>query len=176
MLLIGLCIMLIPERMIRLSLKLNQWISTENFFNRLDEQRHGERFFYRHHVIFGIFLVIAAVYIFYAFMFSFDPAKVSISLFSSHSTNQWLLQSLIFINLSFSILIFIIGVIVVIRPSLLKSFETVMNRWIVVDESLKRLDVQMKLPDTIFSRRPRLMGFLIVIGSIYILINLSSIL
>ena len=176
MLLIGLCIMLFPKRMVRLSLKLNHWISTEKFFNRLDEKRHGERFFYRHHVIFGIFLVTAAVYVFYAFMFSFDPEKFSLSLFASRAANQWLLQSLVFINLVFSVLIFLIGVIVVIRPSLLKSFEAAANRWIVVDQSLKKLDVQMKMPDTMFTRRPRFMGFLIVIGSIYILINLSSVL
>ena len=176
MLLIGVCILLIPDRVVRISLKLNQWVSTENFFNKLDEQRHGERFFYRHHIIFGILLLIASAYVFYSFMFSFDPAKFSFSIFTSPDANQWLLQSLVFINLSFSVLIFLIGVIVVVRPSLLKSFEAVMNRWVVVDKSLKKLDVQMKVPDTMFTRRPRLMGLLIVIGSIYILINLSSVL
>ena len=109
-------------------------------------------------------------------MFSFDPEKFSLSLFASRAANQWLLQSLVFINLVFSVLIFLIGVIVVIRPSLLKSIEAAANRWIVVDQSLKKLDVQMKMPDTMFTRRPRLMGFLIVIGSIYILINLSTVL
>lgn len=176
MLCVGLCFLLLPAQMIRLSLKLNQWISTEKFFNKLEEQRHGERFLYRHHVIFGMFLITAAAYIFYSFMFSFNPEKFSISIFTSTSANQWLIQSLVFINLLLSFLIFLIGIIVTIRPSVLKGFETVMNRWIIVDDSLKKLDVQMKVPDTMFTRRPRLMGLLIVIGSIYILINLSSML
>ena len=173
-LLAGLGIMIVPDLMIGLSQRLNVWISTERLFNRLDQQSFSERFFYKYHIIFGIFLVAAAVYIFYTFMFSFDPGKYSLSIFSSVAANDWLTHSLVFVNLLFSFLIFLIGIIVLIRPSLLKKFEAAMNRWIIADETLKKLDVQMKVPDSMFNKRPRLMGLIIVIGSIYILINLSS--
>ena len=174
--LIGACIIVSPAWVIRTSKTLNTWVSTESFFNRLEQQRHSESFFYRHHILFGCLLIVGAGYIFYTFMFSVELANYSLPVFASQSANEWFTSSLVFMNILFSALIFIIGMIIVIRPSLLKHFEEISNHWFVVDDSLKRLDLQLRTPDTIFIRYPRLVGFLIVIGSCYILFNLFPIL
>ena len=171
-LVIGLCMVLIPAYVIRLGQRLNKWVSTDDFFGRLDTPRYGERFFYRHHIFFGLFIIVAGSYILYTFMFVFDADKYALPVFTSRSTNEWLTDSLVFMNILFSVLILIIGVVITLRPSLLKNIESGLNRWLVTDQSIKKLDMQLQTPDTMFSRRPRTAGFIIMICSIYILFNL----
>jgi hypothetical protein len=173
---VGLCMMLAPGWILRLGQRLNQWISTDAFFSRLDTPKYGERFFYRHHILFGGFIILGGAYIFYRFMFAFNAASYSLPVFASTSANQWLTGSLVFMNILFSILMVIFGIVVILRPSLLKHFEAVLNRWFVTETSFKKLDMQMRTPDIIFIKRPRLTGLIIVAGSLYIVINLWSML
>jgi hypothetical protein len=72
--------------------------------------------------------------------------------------------------------VFLFGLIIVLRPSLLKRLEAVLNRWFVTEESIRKLDLQLPTPDSVFGRRPRMMGIIIVAGSLYILMNLWSML
>lgn len=172
MLLIGLFILISPDLFIRTGNKLNRWVSTEAFFNKLDAPKNTERFFYRHHISFGLLFVFGAMYIFYTFAFAFDASKQTLSFFSSAVVNDWLISSLVFSNLIFSVVIFVIGIFMMLRPSALKNIEVIANHWFAVDESLKGLDVQLGAPDKIFSKRPRLLGFIIMVGSAYICMNL----
>lgn len=171
---IGLFMIVAPDQIIRMGQRLNRWIPTEAFFNRLDAPRYGERFFYRHHILFGIVIALGGMYIFYRFVFAFNADAYALPVFTSRSANEWLTGSLVFMNILFSVMIFVIGIIVTLRPSLLKSFEAGLNHWFVTDQSIKKLDIQLQSPDTIFIRRPRLMGLIIMLGSVYILFNLWS--
>lgn len=173
---LGLSIVAAPRQVMRLGRKLNRWISTDDFFSKLDTPRYGEWFFYRYHILFGSFIILGGGYIFYRFMFAFNAGTYVLRIFSSSSANQWLTASLVFMNILFSVLIFIFGVIVMLRPSLLKNFEAGLNRWFVTEESIKKLDLQLGVPDSLFIRRPRLVGLIIVAGSLYVVINLWSML
>lgn len=172
MLLIGLFILVSPDLFIRTGNKLNRWVSTEAFFNKLDAPKNTERFFYRHHVSCGLLFVFGAMYIFYTFAFAFDASKQTISFFSSDVINDWLISSLVFLNIIFSVVIFVVGLFVMLRPSALKNIETIANHWFAIDESIKGLDVQLGMPDKIFLKRPRLLGFIIMAASAYICMNL----
>ena len=171
MFVIGCCMMMAPELILRTGQRLNRWVSTEQFFNQLDAPKSSERFFYRYHILSGGLLAAASAYIFITFSFGFRRGYV-LKVVSSATINEWLTASLVFLCLGFSVLTFFIGLVIMIRPSLLKRLETWSNRWFAVDHSLKRLDVQLKAPDQAFSRRPRLMGFLVTAGSLYILLQL----
>lgn len=172
MLLIGLFILVSPDLFIRTGNKLNRWVSTEAFFNKLDAPKNTERFFYRHHVSCGLLFVFGAMYIFYTFAFAFDASKQTLSFFSSAVVNDWLINSLVFLNIIFSIVIFVVGLFVMLRPSALKNIETIANHWFAVDASIKGLDVQLSMPDKMFLKRPRLLGFIIMAASAYICMNL----
>jgi hypothetical protein len=173
---LGLCMLAAPQRILRLGQVLNRWVSTDYFFRRLDTPHYGERFFYRYHVLFGSFIILGSSYIFYRFMYDFKPDSFVLPLFTSNTANQWLTTSLVFMNILFSILVFLFGLIIVLRPSLLKRLEAVLNRWFVTEESIRKLDLQLPTPDSVFGRRPRMMGIIIVAGSLYILMNLWSML
>lgn len=175
MLLIGLVMTVSPNLVIRAGEVLNRWVSTDEVFHSLDTARSSERWFYRFHRLFGSLLTLGAGYVLYSFTVAFDPAEVSkrILLFRSRSATEWLLNSLSFINIGFSVLAIGIGTVIFFRPSLLKGLERRANRWYGVDDSLKKLDMQLKAPDTLFRKRPRLLGLLIVAGSLYIVLSLS---
>ena len=171
MFVIGCCMMLAPELIIRAGQRMNRWVSTEQLFDQLDAPKSSERFFYRYHILSGSLLAAASAYIFLSFQFGFERGYV-LKLVGSATVNEWLTASLVFLCLAFSVLTFFIGLVIMIRPSLLKRLETWGNQWFAVDNSLKRLDVQLKAPDQVFGRRPRLMGFLVSVGSLYILVRL----
>lgn len=176
LLIVGLCMVAVPQQVLRVGQRLNRWIPTDDFFRRLDTPRYGERFFYRHHILFGSFIILGGAYTFYRFMFDFNAGSYTLPVFTSSSANQWLTTSLAFMNILFSILVFIVGVIIILRPSLLKRIETGLNRWFVPEESVKGLDLQLGTPDSLFSKRPRVAGLIIMAGSLYILVNLWSML
>lgn len=174
-LIIGIAITIAPGMMIRLGEVLNRWVSTDEIFHRLDVPRSTERLFYRHHRVFGVLLTLGAAYVLYSFLFAFDYQSISreVILFHSAATTEWLLSALSFLNIGFSLVGIGLGLVILFRPSLLKALEQWANRWYGVDDSLKRLDVQLKMPDSWFQKRPRLLGVLIVAGSLYIVFSLS---
>jgi len=173
---LGLGMVAVPRHILRLGQKLNRWISTDKFFQKLDTPRYGERFFYRHHLLFGSFIILGGAYIFYRFVFVFGSDTYVLPVFTSGNANQWLTASLVFMNILFGTLAFIFGLIVILRPSLLKRVEAGLNRWIVTEDSVKRLDRQLQSPDSVFISHPRLMGLIIVGGCMYIVVNLWSML
>ncbi|TAJ92187.1 MAG: hypothetical protein EPO31_11260 [Gammaproteobacteria bacterium] len=171
MLIIGCCMLVSPDLIIKAGRRLNRWVSTDQFFSNLDRPQGSEKFFYRYHIISGVLLALASLYIFVTFIWGIDRGYV-LRIFASATANEWLTASIIFLCRAFSTVIFFIGLVIMFRPSLLKHLESWGNRWFAVDSSLKRLDVQLKAPDRVFGQQPRLMGLLVTIGSLYILIQL----
>jgi len=175
LLMIGAAITISPRLVFRVGESLNRWVSTDKIFDRLDAARPSERWVYRHHRLSGGLLTLGGAYVLYSFALAFDAAAAGrqMLLFHSRTATEWLLNSLSFLNIGFSVVAMAIGVVIFFRPSLLKHLEQWANRWYGVDDSLKRLDVQLKAPDTWFRRRPRLLGVLIIGGSLYIVFSLS---
>jgi hypothetical protein len=175
MLVAGLCMILAPHLVIRAGQQLNRWVSTDVFFKKLDTLKHTESWLYRYHLLFGALLVTASAYTFYIFMFAFDSSSgYLLQVFRSPHANEWLTASIVFICMLFSIVSFVIGAVILLRPSLLKRLEHWSNRWFMVDNSLQSLDIQHRTPDQAFIRRPRLTGIFVVAGGLYILSSLWS--
>lgn len=172
---IGLAIVIAPAQVIRIGEVMNRWVSTDQAFHDLDAPRPTERLFYRHHRWFGGLLTLGAAYVLYSFAFAIDYGALSkgVLLFNSRAATEWLVYSLSFLNIGFSVLAILLGVIIFFRPSLLKRLEWWANRWYGVDDSLKKLDVQLRAPDSWFRKRPRLLGLMIVAGGLYIVTSLS---
>jgi hypothetical protein len=171
---LGLLIAVFPSLIMRAGEVLNRWISTERVFQDLDSPRSTERLFYRHHRIFGGLLMLGGAYILYMFAFATNSTRLAatITLFGSHTVAQWLLDSLIALNLVFAAVAIGIGFAVFFRPSMLKNLEASTNRWFAVDSSVKQLDAQSTAPDRLFARSPRIVGILIMLASAYIVLNL----
>lgn len=171
---IGLGIMVSPVRLMRLAETMNRWISTDALFRRLDSPTWSERVFYRHHRSFGALLVTGAGYVIYQFAWGIDYARLfgHIKVMGSYTAANWLAHSLGFASVLFGIVACCIGIVVFIRPSLLKRLEQRANTWFTVDQSLRHLDRQVTAPDRFFARNPRLVGVLVALGSLYVIISL----
>src|SRR3990172_12121805 len=96
MFVIGCCMMLAPELIIRAGQRMNRWVSTEQLFDQLDAPKSSERFFYRYHILSGSLLAAASAYIFLSFRFGIERGYV-LKLVGSATVNEWLTASLVFL-------------------------------------------------------------------------------
>ena len=163
---VGVSFMLIPNKVFNIANKLNRWVATDSFFNKLDTPIYKERFFYRHHQLFGFtVLLVSAVCL---FMLTVYTVKLAESEFE-----KWLFHVLYYMLIVAIMLAFLFGLIMFIRPSALKSFETWGNRWIDTEEPLKMLDQNKNLPDRILPGNPRVFGLAVTLAAIYIIWNVN---
>jgi hypothetical protein len=173
MFLFGVILLLAPGLILGLSRPLNRWIDTDPLFRKLDDQQHFERFFYRHHLLMGVLITTGALYCLHFFVFVLNRAEVfrQLPVISSAPVSEWIYGALALFLLVANLVALMVGIIVIVRPSLLKGVEAWANRWIASDRVLKRLDTRTDLADRVIPRRPRLFAVLVIIGSLYIVSN-----
>lgn len=169
---VGLFLLISPQRFLAATNRYNRWVSTEAAFERLDRPRPVDRLFYRHHVITGLILIAGSIYTIYAFWFWYEPERMTAMLpvIYSVSASGWVYDSLLLFLRGAGIFGLLAGLVIALRPSLLKGMETWGNRWVATDRYAKSLDQQKELPPQWFPGRPRLFGFGILAGSLYIVI------
>ena len=136
------------------------------------EKRHTtERFLYRHHRSFGVLLLAGGIFTLYVM----SGSRWGRNLTTAFSLSEWawlasdLTTVLMVMN---GILATVLGILMFIRPSLLRGVEAQLNRWIATENELKPLDAVHDAPDRFASRHVRLVAVLIVIGSLYALMVL----
>lgn len=168
---VGLGFMLIPEKIFKIANKMNHWIATDGFFNKINAPVYKERFFYRHHQVFGILVLLASIICLYMLTFYIGVENITVNLLklAGSEFEKWLFVILYYLLIAAIILAFLFSLIMVIRPSLLKSFEAWGNRWIDTDDPLKVLDRKKDLPDRILPGNPRIFGFFVTLAAIYII-------
>lgn len=173
---IGVCILVSPALVMRAGSTMNRWIATDALFRRLDSATPTERPFYRHHRAFGLFLAAGAVYVIYQLIWQVNYTSLfgHTYILGSQVVAEWLARSLGFIFVAFGALAFVVGVVVFFRPSLLKELEEKVNAWFATESSLRVLDQEVSAPDSLFARSPRLVGMLVVLGSLYVIYGLRG--
>jgi len=121
----GAGLLLMPKRMPRAQGGLQQWLLEHNLATKLNRYQSIERPLYRHHRIFGT-AVIAGAFILLALL-----GRLYTYLFASgtliHLPGVWLAM---LAGFALAIMILVIGITIVIRPSALKRLEAISNRWI----------------------------------------------
>lgn len=174
-LIVGVWLYLHPERLFSLGQRLNKWFSTQSLTRVMDATRHIERPVYRNHRRVGALLIASALYILYQLTLNYDKAA-TLRMMKDYNLQLagWLLDSAAFIIALTSVLTLMIGMVLMIRPSLLRAFETWSNRWYSGgDKAAQLLDRMHHLPDRLAVRHSRFIAVLIVLGSLYVLTNLG---
>lgn len=168
---LGLALVLIPSRVLAMTGALNRWVSTKSFFDELNRPRYQERLFYRYHHLTGAIIVVASLACLYMLGLYLDPADLVARLVRLAGTEfgKWLMISLYYLLLVCLFLTLIIGVVVFIRPSLLKSVETWGNRWVDTEKNLQQLDEVHEIPTNILPGRPRWFGLFVLAGAAYMI-------
>jgi hypothetical protein len=168
---VGLGFCMFPEKMFQIAKKMNKWIVTDHFFHSINKPRYKESYFYRHHRLFGTVIIIFSCFSLYILTLYLGVESINHILVRLADTRfeKWLFVTSYYLLLCAIILAVIFGIIMFIRPSVLKSFEKWSNHWIDTDTPLKALDKQSNLPDKILPGNPRIFGLFVIIGSIYII-------
>ena len=167
-----------PVGLQRMSDYMNRWIATNAFFARLDDQVRLERYFYRHHRVMGILIILGAVFCLYELQQrSGGLLNVwnHLQLVGDLSMKSIITDSMLLILMIGNLLALVTGFVVAIRPSLLKRLEGWGNRWVESNRVTAMLDRNVDIANKWLPSHPRLLGLLTLIGSLYIMSNTAVI-
>lgn len=160
-----------PPLMARVSRVANRWISTRHLSQLMDRSIRIERWFYRHHRPMGLLLILGAGYMLVYFGWRFDKA-IAVQSFASFVPNKLLLDGLLQAVVLFALIggavALLVGLAVLLRPSLLRSIESESNQWVSSRRATKVLDVQHKQVDRFVERHAQRVGCLLLAGSSYL--------
>jgi hypothetical protein len=168
---VGVLLSIAPQRFLAATARLNRWVSTDAAFESLDRSRPADRFFYRRHLWVGALLALGSLYILYTFWVWYDRAHVlpALPVIYNAAASGWVYDSLAILLRGIGVVGLLAGIVVALRPSLLKALEGIANRWIATERWTRSLDRQKDLPPEWFPGRPRLFGVGIVLGSGYMM-------
>jgi len=172
---IGVWILIVPQGFLKASKSLGRWISTDVFFDSLDRPRYQERFIYKHHRIAGLLIISGAIYTLIMMFLKFDIKILVAQLpqIGGRFWTEWFYGLVYTLLISANLLALLIGLIVLVRPSVLKILETHMNKWVVTGKDLKKLDKTHDIALDILPGNPRLFGLAVALGGIYIVISMA---
>lgn len=167
----GLGFIFFPEKISKLASRLNQWIATDSFFNQLNKPQYQEHYFYRHHRVFGIIIILASLICLYMLTVYINVETITDNLvrLAESEFESWLFVSLYYVLTGAIFLAFIFGLVIIFRPSALKRVERWGNQWVDTDGPLKVLDKRTDLSEKILLGKPRIFGLFVLMGAIYII-------
>ncbi|MCK5001551.1 MAG: hypothetical protein KAS57_00895 [Gammaproteobacteria bacterium] len=130
--------------------------------------------FYKHHRIVGAIVTLISGYILYYFSLVYDAALIAEYVKDSvyAIALDILVNALRVFMLFTSVFIVLIGIVIFVRPSQIKSVEAWANRWISTRQASRKLSVERDQVNLLAYKYPRITGMIIVLLSLYALILL----
>ncbi len=171
----GLLLLFNSQAAFRISDRMNRWVSTRALIRPLEEYRNVSRPLYRLHRLVGVLICAGALYSLIVLGLPSGEAAITKSLsgIGPPRMSAWLSESLRIILLlgNFGALLF--GLVFIVRPSALKSLEAWADRRISARKSTKPLEEMHLSADKFARAHPRLVGILVILGSLYVIVNLG---
>lgn len=166
------------ERAFRIGDRLNRWVSTRRAMRPLEEYHSISRPLYRMHRFVGVLICAGALYALVVLGTPYGEAAImtSLSKIGPPRFASWIAESLRIILLAGNIGALLFGLVFVVRPSALRGLEAWADRRISPREPTKTLERMHHAPDQFVRAHPRLVGGLLIAGSVYVLTNLGFVL
>lgn len=174
-LIVGLMLLFDSRRAFRLGEWLDRWVSTRAAMRPLEKQHSISRPLYRRHRVFGLLICAGALYALALLGTPEGGAAMTKSLSGLGPLRfaSWISESLRIILLTGNAAALLFGLVFIVRPSSLRSLEAWADRSISGRKATKPLE-EMRRPADQFARsHPRLVGAIVVVGSLYVLVNLG---
>lgn len=175
--LIGVFMIIAPQRLARWSQLPDRWISTQPFTDRLEQMHDVDSFATRHARIVGLILLAGALFIlvqggqFVGRLGIADGGRMLEDLFDGRYLPPALWEplwlSLVVLLVLGALLALVVGLLGMFGQSWLQGFARVANRWVSTRRGTEALDVPHYPLDTIIRDRPRLWGAVIVLLGTY---------
>lgn len=176
--LLGLLLTFKPDLMERINRGANRWISMRQIDRLLDRIISLEQWFYQYHRPLGILVILGAVYILVYFGVLFDKA-IALQRLAGYIPSvllDGLLDALVLTSLIGAVAALFVGLLLWLRPSLLRGFEEEANQWISSRRAIKVLDVPHDQVNRFVARHARQIGYLLLLGSLYLFFAMSRLL
>ena len=87
---------------------------------------------------------------------------------------EWLLQSFQIFFAIIAVVVFFMGFLILLRPSLLKPLEEKANKWISTRQKMQFMSEEIGQADKLLARFPRQVGAIILICSAIVLLNIDK--
>ncbi|GMQ97335.1 MAG: hypothetical protein BMS9Abin15_1047 [Gammaproteobacteria bacterium] len=174
---IGLLMMLAPDKLSMINRVMNRSFSTRRSLRWLETSTNFEHFFYRHHKPFGVAIIVGSGLSLVNTAYAWTKRDVLLGLYEDiHPYLAGPALDITIVALGIGTLFTLaVGVVVLLRPSLLKGLEAHANRWISTRQAFRFMEKEIHVADTTPARAPRVLGLLLLIGSLYVLSNLGII-
>ncbi len=159
-----------PHLLERANRIASRWISTRRMNRLMDRSISIEHWFYQYHRLAGIAVVSGAIYIFVYFGMLFDKADALRHLSARIPPRllDGLLDALVLGALTGAAVALAAGLFLWLRPSLLRGIEDEANQWISSRRITRMLDVPHDQVDRFVARHTRQVGWMLLLGSIYL--------
>lgn len=177
-LVIGLLLLVDSARVLRWNAYLNTWYSTRRAMHALDQPVELKRVVYRWHRVIGVLVLAGALVTLDALLFGFTT-RVLVRAF--RDLGNAVVLEVVFETVRLFLIVgnvaaLLAALVLVFRPSLLKGVEAWADRYYSGRESTEVLDVMRYQPDELVRSQPKVVGALVVLGSLYALFGLSLLL
>jgi len=173
--LFGICLLIFPKLALSLNNKINKGFSMRETTKSLETPISIERWFYRHSNITGSLLMLGAAYLFYLLFWDLNFVHLAKN-FPGLTVLmwEWLLQSFQIFFAIMSVIVFLMGFLILIRPSQLKPIEEKANKWISTRQKLQFMSEELGQADKLLDTFPRQFGAIIVVASAIVLLNMDK--
>jgi hypothetical protein len=166
---IGVMMLLKPSAVIELNRRVSTLVSLRRSTKSLETPRYVDNVFYSHHKILGSIVTLTSAYVLYYFSTVFDANIIAGSMAHGgyDDVPSVLLNAVQITMLLTSLVSLVIGVIVFIRPSQLKGFESWSNHWVSTRRASRALVEDKDQIDQLAYKNPKLVGSIVICLSIY---------
>lgn len=173
---VGVWLLVHPGSLLRADRSTGKWISTRRALRFLELPHRWERFFYRHHHVFGAIIFLGSGYCLWAYLFRYDPAGMQCMIAGTPAADAmgWLLPAVEVIYVVLTVLTLVAGAIFYLRPSLLKGFEAAANTWVSTRRMGRGLERESHAVERFVGGMPRLVGLLVLGLSLYSILVLAA--
>ena len=175
---VGMVLIMRPDWLLRVSKHTNRWISTRQFDRPLEQSVKLDPWFYRYRFTSGILILTGAVYTLYFFTAGLDKPAAIDGLSRKFPVPPAFIGSLLdalalscLLGAAFAL---IVSLFLLFRPSMLRGFEQGSNQWLSMRRALKPLEIQRSGVDEYVFHNVRLVGILLLFGSLYTLVGLAT--
>jgi hypothetical protein len=177
-LVIGITLLVDSERVIRWNATLNRWYSTRQALRPLEQPIDVKRVIYRWHRVVGVLVFAGALFTLDVLAFSYKTGAL-VRAFAGAGNPA--LLSIVFEALRIMLIVgnvagLVAAVILCFRPSLLKGLEAIGDQQFSARAATKPLEVMHYQPDELVRARPKVIGTLFALGSVYVLFVLGLLL
>lgn len=174
-LLAGLLLIFNSEMAFRISDRLNRWVSTRAAIRLLEKDRSISRPLYRMHRLVGALICAGALYSLAVLATPSGETAITKSLAGLGPVRfaGWISESLRIILVTGNVGAFLFGIVFLVRPSALRRLESWADRSFSGRKYAKLLEAMHRPADQFTRAHPRLVGVLVILGSLYVLANLG---